>query len=138
MRKAVDYPFDYVDHNELYRKSDIVTIHVDGRPENHHLIDAAALSKLRSDCMLINAARGMLVDAHALADWLKANPDARAILDVHDPEPPEDDYPLYHLPNARLLPHLASRTDTALENMSWVVHDVLAVLEGRPPEYPAT
>lgn len=137
LRKAVDYPFDFVGHTELYSRCDILSVHVDGRASNRHLIDRAALSLLRPHCLLINAARGMLIDHEALADWLRANPAGRAVLDVHDPEPPPTDYPLYGLPNARLLPHLASRTDQALENMSWVVHDVWAVLQGREPHAPA-
>ena len=137
LRAAVDYPFDYVDHDALYAGSDILSVHVDGRATNRHLIGRDALAKLREQCLLINAARGMLVDADALADWLKHNPAGRAVLDVHDPEPPPADYPLFGLPNARLLPHLASRTERALENMSWVVRDIAAVLEGQSPQYPA-
>ncbi len=136
-RKAVEYPFDYVDHATLYANCDVVTVHVDGRPGNRHLLDAAAFARFRPDALFINAARGMLVDHHALAAWARANPRARAVLDVHDPEPPPLDYPLWGLPNVTLIPHLASRTDRALENMSWVVKDVAAVLEGRPPQYPA-
>lgn len=132
-----DVPFDFVDHATLYAKSDIVTVHTDGRPGNRHLIDAEALSSLRDHALLINAARGMLIDHAALVDWLKHHPQAAAILDVHDPEPPAEDHPLYALGNAILLPHLASRTDTALRNMSWVVRDVVAVLEGREPTHPA-
>lgn len=138
LRKAVDFPYQFVDHHTLYEKSDIVSIHVDGRPENHHLIDAQALAHFKRDTILVNAARGMLVDSAALADFAKANPEARIILDVHQPEPPTPDYPLWALPNVRLLPHLASRTHTAMDNMSWVVQDVLAVLHGREPQWSAT
>ena len=137
LRNAVDFPFRFIDHAELYATSDILTIHTDGRRENRHLIDAAALAHFRGDCLLINAARGTLVDPAALAAWLTSHPQARAILDVHDPEPPLPGDPLFGLPNARHLPHLASRTDEALENMSWVVRDIAAVLEGREPKYPA-
>jgi phosphoglycerate dehydrogenase-like enzyme len=137
LRKAVDYPFDYVSHDRLYQESDIVTIHVDGRAENRHMLNAEALAQLRSDTLLINAARGMLVDNKALAAWAQVNGQAHVILDVHDPEPLPDDYPLYGLPNVRLLPHLASRTHRALENMSWVIRDVVRVLEGNAAQYPA-
>lgn len=137
LRKAVDYPFAFVDHKTLYANSDIVTIHVDGRRDNHHMLDAAAFKHLRDDCVFINAARGMLVDADDLAEWAKTHPRAHAILDVHDPEPPTADYPLYGLPNVRLLPHIASRTHQALDNMSWVVRDVVKVLEGEEPVSPA-
>ncbi len=137
LRKAVDYPFDFVDHETLYAGSDIVSIHVDGRPSNRQMLDAEMLNHLRDDCVFINAARGMLVDADDIAEWAKAHPKARVILDVHDPEPPPSDYVLYGLPNVRLLPHIASRTHRALENMSWVVKDVVKVLEGGEPVYPA-
>ncbi len=139
LRPKVNYDFDCVDKTALYAGADILSIHVDGRAANRHLIDADALAQLKPSCLLINAARGMLVDAAALADWARRHQadGARAILDVHDPEPPPPDYPLHALPNVRLLPHLAARTATALENMSWVVRDVVAVLQGRRPRYPA-
>lgn len=130
-------PFDFVSHAELYAGSDIVTVHADGRPGNRHLIDGDALCHFRDHAMLMNAARGMLVDGDALAAWLKEHPDAMAALDVHDPEPPSEDCQLHGLPNCKLLPHLASRTDTALKNMSWVVRDVDRVLSGQVPRYPA-
>jgi D-3-phosphoglycerate dehydrogenase / 2-oxoglutarate reductase len=137
LRKAVDYPFNFVDHDTLYADSDIVSIHVDGRAANRHMIDADALTHLRDNCLFINAARGMLADSAALAHWAKAHTDAQVILDVHDPEPPPSSYPVYDLPNMRLLPHIASRTHQALDNMSWVVRDVVKVLEGDEPTYPA-
>ena len=132
---AVDYPVQLVDHATLYREADVLTVHTDGRPANRGLVDAAALALLRPEVLLINAARGMLIDHPALIDWAKGRPDARALLDVHDPEPPAPDAPLHDLPNVTLLPHLASRTGTALKNMSWVVRDVAAVLEGREPSH---
>lgn len=139
LRAKVNYPFEYVDKPTLYAQSDIVTLHVDGRKANRHLIDAPALSQLKPGALLINAARGMLVDNAALAHWARrhAPQGARAILDVHEPEPPDASYPLYGLANVKLLAHLASRTDMALENMSWVVRDVDAVLRKQPPQFPA-
>lgn len=130
-------PFDFVDHKTLYAKSDIVTVHTDGHPQNKELINADAMTHFKDNALIINAARGMLVDHDALVTWLSAHPDATAVLDVHDPEPPAEDHPLYGCGNAILLPHLASRTDTALRNMSWVVRDVVAVLEGKEPTYAA-
>ncbi len=139
LRRAVNYPFEFVAKPELFRGSDVLTIHTDGRRENRGLINAQALAALKPNCLLINAARGMLVDNAALAAWAGSveKTGGRAALDVHEPEPPPKDYPLYGLPNVRLLPHLASRSQLAMENMSWVVRDVAAVLEGREPEYPA-
>ena len=139
LRKGAEYAWDFVGTAELFSRSDVLTIHVDGRPGNHHLINGDALRQLKPSCLFINAARGMLVDNTALAAWAKAveKKGGRAILDVHDPEPLPPNYPLYGLPNVRLLPHLASRTDRALANMSWVVRDVAAVLIGEKPEFPA-
>ena len=65
----------------------------------------------------------LIVDHAALARALRANPGMLAILDVHEPEPIEASNPLLGLPNAHLAPHLASRTDAAMEAMSWVVRD---------------
>lgn len=139
LRKQVEYPYDFVDKKELFSRSDVLTIHVDGRPMNHHLVDAYLLSQLKPDAMLINAARGPLIDNVALADWAKAvaSTGGRAVLDVHDPEPIPADYPFWDMPNVRLLPHLASRTNEALQNMSWVVKDVIAVLSGERPTFSA-
>lgn len=137
LRKAVNYPFEYVSHEKLYGESHILTVHVDGRASNHHLINADTIARFRDDLIFVNAARGLLVDYAALGAWLKTRPQAAAIVDVHDPEPPPADYALYGLDNVTLLPHLAARTETALRNMSWVVRDVWQVLNGQPPTYPA-
>ncbi|MCX5662942.1 MAG: 3-phosphoglycerate dehydrogenase [Planctomycetota bacterium] len=130
---------EFVGKEELFARSDVLSVHVDGRPENRGLVDAALLARLKPDCLFINAARGMLVDNAALAAWAKANAakGGRLILDVHEPEPIPAEYPFWGMANVRLLPHLASRTGPAMENMSWVVRDVVAVLEGRKPEHPA-
>ncbi len=134
-----DEPSEFVDKRTLYTTCDILTIHTDGRKDNHHLINADVLKQLKPSCVLINAARGMLIDNDALAGWADRVKDkgGAAYLDVHDPEPPPDDYPLFGKPNVKLLPHLASRTPNAMENMSWVVRDVVRVLNGQPPHYPA-
>ncbi len=145
LRAAAVFPFDCVAKSDLYADSDIITVHVDGRGENRHLIDRKALDAMKPGVLLINTSRGMVVDADALADWAKARAaseaeaarKSRAVLDVHDPEPPTASYPLWRVPNVKLLPHLASRTDTALANMSWVVRDVAAVLRGETPKHPA-
>ncbi|MEM9251807.1 MAG: NAD(P)-dependent oxidoreductase [Planctomycetota bacterium] len=138
IRKACEgIPFEFLPHAKLYATSDIVTLHADGRAENRRMVDADAFAAMRPHALFINAARGMLVDHDALAAWLDVHPEAHAILDVHDPEPPAPDSPLYDLPNCTLLPHLASRTDTALRNMSWVVRDIADVLAGQAPRFPA-
>lgn len=131
LQPLVDYPFEFVDKASLFAQADILTIHIDGRGENRAIIDSDVLSQLKPSCLLINAARGMLVDNIALATWARNVADAggKVVLDVHDPEPMPEDYPLYGIENVAVLPHIAARTKTALLNMSWVVKDIAAVLK---------
>ena len=127
-----------VSFERLLAESDVLTVHVDYRPENRHLLNAAAFARLKPGVLFLNTSRGFVVDPAALAAFLKANPKAQAMLDVHDPsEPIRADYPLLGLPNARLTPHLASGTEKAKRNMSWVVRDVWRVLSGEAPEWEA-
>lgn len=117
-----------VSPGQLFAESDIVTLHVDGRATNHGVVGAALIGTLKPDAIVINTSRGFVVDHSALATYLRRNPAATALLDVHDPEPIRADNPLLGVPNAHLFPHLASRTETAMNNMSWVVREVVAAL----------
>jgi len=92
---------------------------------------------MKPTAILINTSRGEVLDDAVLADLLRRKKIAGAAIDVFDPEPPKSDYPLLGLDNVLLTPHMAARTRTAIENMSWVVRDVVEVLEGRKPKYPA-
>jgi phosphoglycerate dehydrogenase-like enzyme len=134
---AVPFPATPVDKQTLFREADVLTIHVDMRPGNEHLVGRDALAEMKPASMVINTSRGEVLDAVALAEAIRAKRIAGAALDVFAPEPPPPDFPLLGLENVILTPHLAARTGTALENMSWVVRDVAGVLEGQPPKYPA-
>lgn len=125
-----------VARDELFRRSDILSIHIDHRPGNRHLLNADALKQMKRGVILLNTSRGMAVDHVALADFLRVG-HRTAILDVHDPEPVVDTNPLLGMPNAKLAPHLAAATRLAHTNMSWVVRDVWRVLNGEKPEFPA-
>lgn len=131
------FPATAVDKETLLRESDIVTLHVTMRPGNENLIGKAQLASMKPDAIVINTSRGEVLDAAAVADALRAGRLAGVALDVFHPEPPKPDFPLLGLPNVLMTPHLAARTGTALENMSWVVRDVLGVIEGKPAKYPA-
>jgi phosphoglycerate dehydrogenase-like enzyme len=133
----LDFPAIAVDKPTLYRESDVLSIHVDGRPENRRLVDAAAIAAMRPTAILLNTSRGEVLDASALTDALRSERLAGAALDVYDPEPPPEDFPLLGLSNVLLTPHLAARTHTALDNMSWVVRDIIAVIRGEKPRFPA-
>src|SRR5688572_30746205 len=126
-----------VDKQTLYRESDVLSLHVTMLPGNENLVGREQLALMKRDAVLINTARGEVLDAHALADALRENRLAAAAIDVFHPEPPKAEFPLLGFDNVLLTPHVAARTWTAIENMSWVVRDVVEVLEGRPPKYPA-
>jgi phosphoglycerate dehydrogenase-like enzyme len=126
-----------VTRDELCARADILTIHVDGRRSNRHILSTDALGRCKSDVVLLNTSRGFVLDPHALATFMLAHPAATALLDVHDPEPFGPTYPLLDIKNIHLLPHIASATTLANANMSAVVHDVWRVLQGQPPIHPA-
>ena len=134
---ALDYPARAVDKPTLYAESDIVTIHVPLTDLTERMIDAEALAQFKPGAQFINAARGPCVDYAALARALRGGALSAATVDCHDPEPPGEDYPLFGLDNAFLTPHTAARVPQAMANMCKVVEDIIAVLEGRPPRYPA-
>jgi phosphoglycerate dehydrogenase-like enzyme len=125
----VDIPAQSVEKPELYRRADMLTIHVSHRPGNRGMINHEALAMLQRHAILLNTARGEVIDAQALADALKAGQIAGAAVDVHEPEPPGPDYPLWGLPNLILAPHMAARTQGALDAMSWVARDVVEYLD---------
>jgi phosphoglycerate dehydrogenase-like enzyme len=131
------FPATAVDKPTLYRASDILSLHVDMREGNLHLVGREQLALMKRDALLINTSRGEVLDTAALAEALREQRLAGAMLDVFDPEPPAADFPLLGLDNVLLTPHMAARTYTAIENMSWVVRDIVEVLAGRPAKYPA-
>jgi D-3-phosphoglycerate dehydrogenase len=126
-----------VSRDELLRQSDILTIHVDDRPSNRGIVNAQAFALLKPDVVFINAARGLLVDAAACAEFFIKHPAATAMLDVHEPEPFGPTYPLLDIQNVHLSPHIAAATDAAQVNMSWVVRDVWRVLNNEEPQFAA-
>ena len=134
---AVSYAATPVDKPTLFRESDVLTIHVDMRPGNRHLVGREQIAGMKRGSVLLNASRGEVLDAHAVADAIKSGQLSGAALDVFDPEPPPADFPLLGFENVILTPHMASRTAIAVENMGWVVRDVAAVLDGQKPKFPA-
>ncbi len=123
--------------DDLLTRSRCVCLHVDGRAENRGMIGDREFGLMRPDVVLMNASRGFVVDPVAAARFARSNPDARLVLDVHDPEPIDPGSELLNLENVTLTPHIAAATRQAKEAMSWVVRDVLAVLNGDDPEFAA-
>ena len=113
--------------------ADVLTLHCPRTPETIGLINAARLALLKPTALLINTARGGIVEEAALFDALQRGRIAGAGLDVLEQEPPPVDHPLFKLPNVVFAPHMAGVTREALDRMSIVsVENVLSVFDGRP------
>jgi glyoxylate reductase len=119
--------------NELLATSDIVSLHAPLTRETQHIIDAAALAKMKPGSYLINTARGPLVDEHALCDALDRGHLRGAGLDVYEDEP-EVNPRLLSMTNVVVLPHIGSATDEARSAMSRIAAtNVLLFLRGQDP-----
>jgi glyoxylate reductase len=125
-----------VDLATLFRTSDFVTLHTPLLADTRHLIDGAALRSMKPTAVLVNAARGPIVDEAALARALREGWIAGAGLDVFEDEPrihPD----LLLLPNVVLAPHIGSASrDTRVAMATLAVRNCIAVLEGKPPITP--
>lgn len=122
----------------LLAQSDFVTLHTPLLPETRHLIDEAALRTMKKSAILVNAARGPIVDEAALVRALTEGWIAGAGLDVFEREP-EVDPGLLALENVALAPHIASASsETRVAMATLAVRNCLAVLDGKPPLTPVS
>ncbi len=122
-----------VDLDLLLRESDFVSLHVALAPETRHLIDAAALAAMKPTVLLVNTARGEVVDEAALVEALRSGAIGGAALDVYAAEPLAPSSPLLELDNVTLLPHLGSASVATRTRMAdLAVENLLAGLAGRP------
>jgi glyoxylate reductase len=119
--------------DELLRRSDVVSLHVPATPETEHLIDAKALQSMGQGSVLVNTARGSLVDLTALAAALREGRIGAAGLDVYETEP-EVPREILEAPRTVLSPHIGSATVKARDAMArTVAANVIAVLDGSEP-----
>jgi glyoxylate reductase len=126
------------DLHAALRRADFVSLHVPLSPQTRHLIDADALAQLKPTAVLVNTARGPVVDQDALAAALHGGRLAGAALDVTDPEPLPADHPLLRAPNLLVVPHVGSATHTTRARMTeMAVDNLLAGLAGEPLPHPA-
>jgi glyoxylate reductase len=139
-RRAEGFSMEVIDHGrsggvpleELLERSDFVSIHCRLTDETRGLIDEAALKRMKDTAILINTARGAIVDTSALARALEKGWIAGAALDVADPEPVPKGHPLLDAPNLTITPHTASASIEARCAMSdLAVDNLLAGLAGK-------
>lgn len=124
----------YVSLDELMKEADIVTLHIPNSPNTKGLISEEKLRMMKSDAILINCARGPIVDNDALAKVLNEGVIAGAGIDVFDMEPPiPEEYAILTAQNTILTPHVAYATHESMERRAVIVFDnVYKYLEGKP------
>lgn len=122
-----------VSKEELWSAADVITLHLPLTPLTRGLISENVLRQFPPGAILINAARGAIVDTAAMTAALQSGRLGGVGLDVTDPEPLPPDHPLFKLPNCLLTPHIASRTPGGLQRMFGIVEMVLDYLSRTPP-----
>ncbi len=123
-----------VDLDELIERADVVSLHAPMTPETSRMINAERLTRMRPRAILINTARGGLVDQKALYEALQSGKLDGAGLDVLDPEPPDFNDPLIQLPNVVITAHVAGIDEQALADMAQKAAECVAELYmGRMP-----
>lgn len=108
----------YVDFDTLLEESDFISLHTPLTAGTHHLINSEALTKMKPEAVLVNTARGPIVDSDALYEALKQRRIFAAALDVTDPEPLPLDHRLYTLDNVIIAPHIASASRATRDKMA--------------------
>lgn len=129
-----DFPgVEFTGVDDLFRRSDVISLHCPLTPETENLVDAGRIALMKESALLINTSRGPLVDDRALADALNSGRIAGAGLDVVSVEPPPRDNPLFSAANCFVTPHIAWATRSARSRLlNTLVDNVKAYLAGEP------
>ena len=114
-----------VDLDTIFRDSDFISIHAPLNADTRGMVNQEKLALMKDSAILINTARGGIVQTDALLDALKSNSIGGAALDVTDPEPLPSDHPLLELDNCIVVPHLGSATDKTRERMGLIAAENL-------------
>ncbi|HIV02435.1 MAG TPA: hydroxyacid dehydrogenase [Candidatus Aphodoplasma excrementigallinarum] len=123
----------------VFQSCSVVSNHLADVPETRGIINGDLLARMPSYSTFLNTGRGAQVDEGALIQKLKSDPTFTALLDVTDPEPPEDASPLYHLPNVYLTPHMAGSSGRELVRMAeYMLEEFHRFQRGEPAKYEVT
>jgi glycerate dehydrogenase len=133
-RNAPDYPgFEWASNEDIFKRADLVSLHCPETPENSGFVNAALLDSMRPGALLVNTARGGLIDESALADALRHGPLAGAALDVLRQEPMAADCPLLGVRSCLITPHIAWASAPARRRLLAVsVAQLRDFIAGRP------
>jgi phosphoglycerate dehydrogenase-like enzyme len=123
--------------DDLLRRADVLTLHAPSLPETEGMIDARRLALMKDDALIVNTARGSLIDERALIAELSKGR-FFAFLDVTDPEPPAADSPLRRLPNVVVTPHLAGCIENCTRMSEMAVEELRRFFAGEPALYEVT
>ena len=128
------YGVQLTELNTLLEESDFITIHCSATAESRHLLDAAAFQRMKSTALLVNTARGPIVDGEALADALETGQIEGAALDVTEVEPVPSSSRLLKLPNCYVTPHVAAMSSVFVaETAVMQAENIIRVLTGEKP-----
>ena len=131
--KAAEQGVERVEKDELFRSSDILSVHLVLSPRSRGLVGAREIGLMKPTAILVNTSRGPIVDTSAVIDALKGGRLAYAGFDVYDKEPLPIDHPLRTTPNVILTPHIGYVTDENYRSSyPQIVEDVVAFLDGKP------
>lgn len=120
--------------DDVLRQADILSIHTKLTPETRHLINANNIKLLKKGAVIVNCARGEILELPALVEALKSNHLLAYAADVLDQEPPPPDHPLLGLPNVIITPHIGSRTHESVQRQaSCAVENLTLFLAGKKP-----
>lgn len=120
----------------IFREADVISLHMPYTPAYRHMINREALRKMKPSAIVINCARGGLIDEQALFEALRTGEIAGAGLDVFEEEPPAQPHPLWELDNVLVTPHMAAHTDESLARMAvGAAEEIVRVLGGRAPKH---
>lgn len=124
----------YTDFNQLLKDADFVSLHTKLTPQTKHLINATNITLLKKGAVIVNCARGEIVETSAIVEALKTNHLLAYAADVLDEEPPKPDHPLLGLPNSIITPHIGSRTFESVQRQATcAVENLTLFLSGKKP-----
>lgn len=120
--------------HDIFAAADYISLHTNLTPETRHLINTASIARMKPGVLILNCARGEIVNTMDMVAALRSGQVRGYAADVLDQEPPPPDYPLLRAPNCIITPHVASRAFESVQRQATLsVQNLIAVLDGQKP-----